>query len=70
MRRDGFAPIGEYGMLGDGRSAALVAADGAIDWWTVPSMDAPPVFAAIPDPDIGGSRGHPQTVRMRLACGV
>jgi GH15 family glucan-1,4-alpha-glucosidase len=55
MRRDGFAPIGEYGLLGDGRSAALVAADGSIDWWAVPSMDAPPVFAAILDPEGGGA---------------
>lgn len=55
MRRDGFAPIGGYGVIGDGRSAALVAADGGIDWWAVPSMDAPPVFAAILDPEGGGS---------------
>ena len=55
MRRNGFVPIGEYGMIGDGHSAALVAADGAIDWWAVPSMDAPPVFAAILDPNTGGA---------------
>ncbi len=55
MRRDGFAPIGEYGLLGDGQSAALVAADGSVDWWAVPSMDAPPVFAAILDPAGGGA---------------
>jgi hypothetical protein len=55
MRRDGFAPIGEYGVIGDGRSAALVAADGAVDWWAVPEMDAPPVFAAILDPEDGGA---------------
>lgn len=55
MRRDGFAPIGDYGVLGDGLSAALVAADGSVDWWAVPSMDAPPVFAAILDPEDGGA---------------
>ncbi len=55
VRQDGFAPIGTYGAIGDGRSAALVAADGAIDWWAVPAMDAPPIFAAILDPGTGGT---------------
>jgi GH15 family glucan-1,4-alpha-glucosidase len=55
MRRDGFVPIGGYGVIGDGRSAALVADDGAVDWWAVPAMDSPPVFAAILDPETGGS---------------
>lgn len=54
MRENGFAPIGGYGVIGDGRSVALVAADGAIDWWAVPTMDAPPLFAALLDPDAGG----------------
>ena len=55
LRTDGFAPIGGYGVIGDGRSVALSAADGAIDWWAVPEMDAPPVFAALLDPQTGGS---------------
>lgn len=54
-RTDGFMPIGGYGVIGDGQSLALVAADGAVDWWAVPAMDAPPVFAALLDPETGGS---------------
>ena len=54
-RVDGYAPIGSYAAIGDGRTVALVAADGAIDWLPLPTLDAHPTFAAVLDPDTGGA---------------
>lgn len=53
-RCDGFVPIESYGVIGDGKSVALIARDGAVDWWTAPAMDSTPVFAALLDPADGG----------------
>ena len=48
------APIGEYALLGDTRSAALVSRNGSVDWLCLPRFDADPVFGYLTDADHGG----------------
>ncbi len=44
----------DYGIIGNGRSAALVSNRGAIEWCCLGDFDSPSVFAAILDPVRGG----------------
>src|SRR5580698_6721649 len=50
-----FQPIENYGVIGNMRSVALVSVKGSIDFLCFPNFDSPTVFAALLDPERGGS---------------
>ncbi|MCG6494028.1 glycoside hydrolase family 15 protein [Kitasatospora sp. A2-31] len=49
-----YPPIADHGMVGDLQTAALVTADGTVDWWCTPRFDSPSLFASLLDSDRGG----------------
>ncbi len=48
-------PIEDHGVIGNMRSAALVAMDGTIDFFCFPAFDSPSIFTALLDTEKGGS---------------
>ncbi|MCI2081715.1 MAG: glycoside hydrolase family 15 protein [Bacteroidales bacterium] len=46
-----------YGIVGNGRTAALISETGSVDWFCVPDFDSPSIFARILDKEKGGCLG-------------
>ncbi len=49
-----YQPIEDHGVIGNLRTAALIAKDGSVDWFCFPRFDSPSVFASILDAGKGG----------------
>jgi len=73
-RTDGYVDLRSYAAIGDGRTVALIALDGSIDWLPVPSLDSAPPFARLLDAESGGSiqlaPADPFTVTRRYVPGT
>jgi GH15 family glucan-1,4-alpha-glucosidase len=53
-RREGYLPLEDLGLIGDGTTAALVGLDGSISWMCLPRFDAQPLFCSLLDHERGG----------------
>ncbi|MDP3151899.1 MAG: glycoside hydrolase family 15 protein [Archangium sp.] len=53
---DGYLPIEDHGLIGDGVTAALVARDGAVAWLCAPRFDDPALFCRMLDAERGGEQ--------------
>jgi GH15 family glucan-1,4-alpha-glucosidase len=62
-------PIGDYGLVGDTRTAALISGAGALDWLCAPRFDGDPVFGRlIGGPAAGTFRVGPASPAATVQC--
>ncbi len=55
LHTGGYLPIADFGLVGDGATAALVGRDGTVAWLCLPRFDAPPLFCSLLDAAKGGA---------------
>ncbi|MQY40435.1 hypothetical protein SRB17_84680 [Streptomyces sp. RB17] len=53
-RQDGYLPLEDHGLVGDGMTAAIVGLDDAIPWMCLPRFGSEAVFCALLDHRRGG----------------
>ncbi|MEV1175899.1 glycoside hydrolase family 15 protein [Nonomuraea sp. NPDC049784] len=53
-RWEGYLPLEDLGLIGDGMTAALVGLDGSIPWLCLPRFDSDPLFCGLLDHAQGG----------------
>lgn len=64
-----YKSIGDYGVIGDLHTVALVGKDGSIDWCCFPHFDSPSLFGALLDDQRGGRfRIAPWTTGSDSSC--
>lgn len=54
LSHQGYPPLEDLGLVGDGSTAALIARDGAVVWLCVPHFDSAPLFCSLLDARRGG----------------
>ncbi|WP_447007873.1 glycoside hydrolase family 15 protein [Saccharothrix isguenensis] len=57
LPEDGYLPIADHALIGDGEGCALVGRDAVITWMCVPRFDAPPLVCGLLDHRRGGGVG-------------
>lgn len=74
QREGGYGDLSSYAAIGNGRTVALIALDGAIDWMPIPDLDSVPAFARLLDACEGGRMElkptEPFTVDRRYVDGT
>ena len=51
---ESYPPIAQLGVVGDRRTAAIIGADGTVQWFCLPAYDGIPVFGRLLDSERGG----------------